>query len=103
MRPPFSASAVLIVVLAQLSVPPAAQGRAPLLRPRARAPKGELLPARVHLYDAAGKPVRPEGLPFWRDHFVCAGQADLPLPPGEYRYEVERGPEYKPARGKVSV
>ncbi len=49
---------------------------------------GKALPARVHLDDPAGKPQRPEGLPSWRDHFVCDGRADLTLPVGKYRYEV---------------
>src|SRR5262245_61604421 len=98
MRSPFSTSVGLIVVLSQISVPTKAEAayehaqtvdrrikegafekKAGLLRLRVRDAKGDLLPARVHLHDAAGKPVRPEGLPFWRDHFVCPGQADLPL------------------------
>lgn len=34
---------------------------------------GKPLPCRIHIKDAAGKAVRPGGLPFWYDHFVCAG------------------------------
>src|SRR5439155_3895627 len=45
---------------------------------------GKLLPCRVHMKDAAGKPIRPKGLPFWHDHFVCAGVAELDLAPGTY-------------------
>src|SRR5438552_800079 len=55
---------------------------------------GKLLPCRIHMKDAAGKPVQPKGLPFWHDHFVCAGIAELDLTPGAYRYEIDRGPEY---------
>src|SRR5688572_3003220 len=58
---------------------------------------------RIHLKDAAAKPVRPEGFPFWRDHFICNGQADLQLAPGDYTYEIERGPEYFAPTGKVSI
>ena len=32
---------------------------------------GKPVPCRIHLKDAAGKPQRPTGLPFWFDHFVC--------------------------------
>lgn len=55
---------------------------------------GKPLPCRVHVKDAAGKPVQPKGLPFWHDHFVCAGSAELDLAPGTYAYEIDRGPEY---------
>jgi hypothetical protein len=64
---------------------------------------GKVLPARVHLYDEAGKPQRPAGLPFWRDHFVCNGEVKLSLPVGKYRYEVERGPEHTRATGSVAL
>lgn len=56
----------------------------------------EKTPCRIHLLDANGKPVKPEdlALPYWKDHFVCDGSASFSLPPGNYRYEIERGPEY---------
>ena len=46
---------------------------------------GTRLPCRVHLTDADGAPQRALGLPFWRDHFVCPGEVDLDLPPGQYQ------------------
>lgn len=52
------------------------------------------LPCRVHLVDAAGKPVLPEGYPIFRTHFVCAGEARLDLPAGDYTVAIERGHEY---------
>lgn len=55
---------------------------------------GKPLPCRIHLYDAAGKPQRAAGLPYWRDHFVCDGTVRLEVPAGGYRLEVERGPEW---------
>lgn len=55
---------------------------------------GAMLPGRIHLLDSTGKPVRPPGLPFWHDHFVCAGEVTLDLDPGRYRYTIERGPEW---------
>ncbi len=60
---------------------------------------GEAVPCRVHLTDPAGKPVAAPRLPFWKDHFCCAGSVTLSLPPGPYRYEIERGPEYQRLAG----
>ncbi len=65
--------------------------------------EGHSLPCRVHLFDAEGEPQRAGDLPFWRDHFVCAGSAELQLSPGTYRYAIERGPEYVSAQGRVEV
>jgi hypothetical protein len=64
---------------------------------------GKPLPCRIHLKDAAGKPQRASGLPFWNDHFVCRGTAQLALPPGKYTYEVERGPEYERHSGSITL
>lgn len=64
---------------------------------------GKPVPCRVHIKDAAGKPHRPAGLPFWNDHFVCPGTAELDLSPGKYTVEVERGPEYEPHAGSFTV
>src|SRR6185295_7379666 len=65
----------------------------------------EAVPCRIHLLDSAGMPVKPEGitLPFWKDHFVCDGVAKVQVPAGEYRYEIERGPEYAAARQQFVV
>jgi len=64
---------------------------------------GKPLPCRIHIKDAGGKAVRPGGLPFWYDHFVCAGVAELDLAPGNYPYEIERGPEYFVTTGTLAV
>lgn len=61
------------------------------------------VPCRVHFLDEKGKPHRPAGFPFWRDHFVCSGDARLTLVPGRYQYEIERGPEYALKKGLVNV
>jgi hypothetical protein len=61
------------------------------------------LPCRIHLKDPAGKPVEAGSLPFWRDHFVCPGTVELNLPVGAYAYEIERGPEYVRAVGRIEV
>ena len=55
----------------------------------------DLLPCRIHLYDKDGKPQHAGDLPFFRDHFVCPGKVRLQLPAGDYRVEIERGPEYE--------
>jgi hypothetical protein len=64
---------------------------------------GKPVPCRIHIKDAAGKPQRAAGLPFWHDHFVCRGTARLDLPLGRYTYEVERGPEYEPHSGSFTL
>lgn len=66
-------------------------------------PDGADMPCRIHLRDANGTPRKAEGLPFWRDHFVCSGRASLPLAPGEYRWEIERGPEHERLAGTTTV
>jgi hypothetical protein len=55
---------------------------------------GQPIACRIHLKNSAGKPERAAGLPFWFDHFVCAGTAKLDLQPGKYGIAIERGPEY---------
>jgi hypothetical protein len=64
---------------------------------------GSAVPCRVHLRDAAGKPVHPPGRPFWKDHFVCDGQAEVQLSAGDYTFELDRGPEYFVTMGGLNV
>ncbi len=64
---------------------------------------GKPVPCRIHLKDPAGKPVKADPLPFWRDHFVCPGTVKLELAPGKYAYEVERGPEWSQAKGEFDA
>jgi hypothetical protein len=63
----------------------------------------KLIPCRIHIKDAAGKPQRASGLPYWDDHFVCGGTARLELPVGKYTFEVERGPEHERRTGSFVV
>jgi hypothetical protein len=65
--------------------------------------EGTLLPCRIHVQNEQGEPQRAAGQPFWRDHFVCSGQASLEVAPGSYRWEIERGPEWQRASGRVEV
>ncbi len=62
-----------------------------------------LVPCRVHWKDSSGNARRPLWPPFWHDHFVCPGEAELELEPGVYRYTIERGPEYLRTSGEVRV
>jgi hypothetical protein len=64
---------------------------------------GQDIPCRVHLKNDQGAPIRPEGLPFFRDHFVCPGSFLLRGTQGTYSYEIERGPEYEITRGKFEL
>jgi hypothetical protein len=66
-------------------------------------PSSDKLPCRIHLTNSAGKPQRVDGLPYWRNHFVCDGSARFQLPVGEYKYEIERGPEWSRAVGEFSI
>src|SRR5262249_52051331 len=66
---------------------------------------GKPVPCRIHLKESApGSPALRAGrLPFWHDHFVCPGTVQVKLAPGNYRYEIERGPEYQQSTGMVTV
>ena len=64
---------------------------------------GASVPCRIHLLDPAGKPLEAPGLPFWKDHFVCPGNVNLPLPAGEYSYVIERGPEHEQVSGRIGL
>jgi hypothetical protein len=92
----------LTVALGMAAVLSAAVDATGTLEFRVRDAGGKPLPCRIHLTDEAGKPVKVD-LPFWHDHFVCPGTAEVPLPPGTYAYEVERGPEYERLAGSVEV
>ena len=65
---------------------------------------GQQVPARIHLEDAAGKPVsRVAPLPFWHDHFTSPGEAVLEVPAGRYTMTVERGPEWSSQPSIIDV
>lgn len=66
-------------------------------------PSGRLVPARMHLRDRRGRPVRPPRVPFWHDHFVFNGELTLELKPGRYQFEMERGPEYRTLSGEFTI
>ncbi len=68
-----------------------------------RSPDGSPLPCRIHLADQSGAGHHPPASPFWRGGFVCDGTAILDLPSGDYRYEIERGPEWSPLVGSLAI
>jgi len=49
---------------------------------------------RIHLTGPDSKPVLPEHLPSFHDHFCFDGDEQISLTPGTYTYVIERGPEY---------
>ncbi len=61
------------------------------------------LAVRMHLKDARGKPVKPPKLVSWHDHFILPGKAVLELRPGQYTFEMERGPEYRIRSGNFEI
>ena len=86
-----------VCALGWFSLAPGAQVRFTILDSATEQP----VPCRIHLKDNGGKPVLPKGLPFWHDHFVCPGLAELELKPGRYTYEVDRGPEFLVTTGQA--
>ncbi len=66
---------------------------------------GQPIACRMHLRDARGRTRRPADrtLPFWHDHFVLPGKTVLRLPPGDYEFELERGPEYRTRYGHFTM
>src|SRR5688572_20696390 len=56
---------------------------------------GKPVACRIHLKDAAGKPVKVPGRIAWNDHHVVDGRDLLDLPEGTYTLTVERGPEHE--------
>jgi hypothetical protein len=64
---------------------------------------GKPLPCRIHLADQKGNAQKAAGLPFWHDHFVCAGRCTVSLAAGKYRFDIERGPEYQRRAGQIEV
>ncbi len=65
---------------------------------------GQLVPCRMHLRTASGRPrLPPRRVPVWDDHFVIPGQITLKLPLGNYRFVMERGPEYSVITGEFTI
>jgi hypothetical protein len=63
----------------------------------------KLIPCRMHLQSANGRPRKAGKAPFWHDHFVFPGEITLRLPTGNYAFELERGPEYVTCSGHFTI
>ncbi|HZZ71682.1 MAG TPA: hypothetical protein VFE24_05475 [Pirellulales bacterium] len=58
---------------------------------------------RIHLKNAAGRPVQVPKVPYYHDHFVIPDKILLKLPTGNYKFEIERGPEYLWREGYFTI
>ncbi|MEX2139480.1 MAG: hypothetical protein WD894_09475 [Pirellulales bacterium] len=65
---------------------------------------GKPIAVRVHLQNVTTKkPVKPPGVPALDDHFVFYDKVKLKLPLGNYRFVMERGPEYLTRTGHFTI
>ena len=64
---------------------------------------GKPVACRIHVKDAAGKPVKVPGRVAWNDHHVVDGRDVLELKEGKYRLEIERGPEYESVQRDLQI
>jgi hypothetical protein len=65
---------------------------------------GKPIAVRVHLVNVATKrPVKPQGAASLGDHFVFFDRIALDLPLGNYRFVMERGPEYLERTGHFTI
>ena len=97
---------VLLPLIAVSSVPPsdAAPARGELELTVVDGDTKEVIPCRIHLTNAKGKPVKIGGESiFYKSHSVFPGKATLALPPGQYVFEIERGPEYPVMSGHFEM
>jgi hypothetical protein len=63
----------------------------------------EPIAANLFIRDARGRPVKAPQQPFWKDHFAFLGSVVLELRPGQYTFEMERGPEYRLRTGEFVI
>jgi len=64
---------------------------------------GKPIACRMHLIAANKKPRKPDGVPYWHDHFALPGKILLKLPLGDYSFVLERGPEYLDQKGHFTI
>jgi hypothetical protein len=95
--------AAAILAAAALLAPSAALAQGELEIRALDGERGDPVAVRMHLKDAAGKPVKVPGHPSWNDHFVFQGRTVLKLPNGSYAFEMERGPEYRLRTGSFTI
>jgi hypothetical protein len=64
---------------------------------------GQPIACRMHLLGPGKRPRKPEGVPYWYDHFAMPGKILLKLPLGEYSFVLERGLEYLDIKGRFVI
>ncbi len=64
---------------------------------------GQPIAVRMHLKNAAGRPVKVPGAPSLGDHFVFFDKVELKLPNGGYTFVIERGLEYLDQTGHFQI
>jgi hypothetical protein len=64
---------------------------------------GEPVAVRMHLKNSRGRAFRPRLRTTWHDHFTFDGKVVLNLPPGDYTFQMERGPEYRIRSGHFTI
>jgi len=64
---------------------------------------GKPIACRMHLLGPNKKPRKPDGVPYWHDHFAVPGKILLKLPLGNYTFLLERGPEYLDRQGYFTI
>jgi hypothetical protein len=64
---------------------------------------GRPIACRIHLVGPKKRPFKPDGLPYWHDHFAVPGKATLKLPIGSYSFVIERGLEYLDQTGHFTI
>lgn len=64
---------------------------------------GKPIPCRIHLENDRGQARHVNKVPNWADHFVCPGTITLKLPKGNYRFTIDRGPEYVQRIGHFTI
>lgn len=69
------------------------------------AASGEPIPARIHLRDGRGRPVKTRGwgLAALGDHAYLDGPTELGLRRGAYRFDLDAGPEYRTRAGHFTI
>jgi hypothetical protein len=94
----------LLIVLAGCCLPPQLQASGRLVINVVDRDTGQPIAVRMHLKNAAGRPVKPPpGVPVLGDHFVFFDKIDLKLQNGGYAFLIERGPEYLEQTGHFQI
>jgi hypothetical protein len=110
MRPSFHSILVASIALAAAALWPGSLAAAPRADGQLQfvivdAKTGQPIAARMHLTNTRGRPVRlrQPGLNQFGDHFYIDGQLMLPLRRGQFKFELEAGPEYRDRTGSFEI